>query len=84
MGLRQAFGPGNGLAVSASAVSPWDLDRADSLAPLLTRLNQIRREHRVRMVGHVLMEGTIDTFPTIGSTLFEPWRRDSVSGFEKT
>ncbi len=24
----------------------WDLDREDSLAPLLTRLNRIRREHR--------------------------------------
>jgi starch synthase (maltosyl-transferring) len=24
----------------------WDLDRPDSLAPLLTRLNQIRNEHR--------------------------------------
>jgi hypothetical protein len=44
---------------------------------------RIEREDRVRMVGGVLTEGRIDTFPTIGSTLFEPWRRDSTLGYEK-
>ncbi len=44
---------------------------------------KIEREDRVRMVGNVLTEGRIDTFPVIGSTYLEPWRRDSTVGFEK-
>ena len=44
---------------------------------------KIRREDRVRQVGSVLTEGTIETFPRVGSTYLEPWRRDSTPGFEK-
>ena len=44
---------------------------------------KIEREQRVQEVGGVLMEGRIDTFPAIASTLLEPWRRDSTPGFEK-
>lgn len=44
---------------------------------------RIEREDRMRMVGGVLMEGRIETFPTIGSTLLEPWRTDSTPGYEK-
>ena len=44
---------------------------------------RIEREDRVRLIGGVLTEGRIDTYPTIGSTVFEPWRRDSTPGYEK-
>ena len=44
---------------------------------------RIEREDRVRMIGGVLTEGRIDTFPTTGGTLLEPWRRDSTPGYEK-
>jgi hypothetical protein len=44
---------------------------------------RIEREDRVRLIGGVLTEGRIDTFPTIGSTLLEPWRVDSTPGYEK-
>ncbi len=44
---------------------------------------RIEREDRVRLIGGVLTEGRIDTFPTIGSTIFEPWRTDSTRGYEK-
>jgi hypothetical protein len=44
---------------------------------------RIEREDRVRLIGGVLTEGRIDTFPSIGSTVFEPWRRDSTPGYEK-
>jgi len=43
----------------------------------------IEREDRVRLVGDVLIEGRIDTFPVGGSTLFEPWRRDSADAYER-
>src|SRR5436190_2404589 len=44
---------------------------------------RIEREDRVRLIGGVLTEGRIDTFPTVGSTIFEPWRVDSTRGYEK-
>ena len=44
---------------------------------------RIEREERIRLIGGVLTEGRIDTFPLTGSTIFEPWRRDSTRGYEK-
>ena len=44
---------------------------------------QIEREERVKLVGEVLTEGRIDTYPAIGSTLLEPWARDSSAGYER-
>jgi hypothetical protein len=44
---------------------------------------QIAREERVRDAGGVLLEGRIDTRPSIGSTVLEPWRNDATPGFEK-
>jgi hypothetical protein len=43
----------------------------------------IDREEPVRQLGEVLTEGRIDTFPQIGSTIFEPWRGDSANSYEK-
>lgn len=44
---------------------------------------RIRREKRVAQVGEALIEGTLETYPQVGSTLFEPWRTDSTAGYEK-
>ena len=44
---------------------------------------RIEREERVRLIAGVLTEGRIDTFPLSGSTILEPWRRDSTRGYEK-
>lgn len=44
---------------------------------------RIAREERVRQIGNVLTEGRIETFPVVGATYFEPWRRDSTPGFER-
>lgn len=44
---------------------------------------RIEREERIRLIGGVLTEGRIDTFPITGSTMFEPWRKDSTPGYEK-
>lgn len=44
---------------------------------------RIEREERVRLIAGVLTEGRIDTFPESGSTLLEPWRKDSTPGYEK-
>jgi len=44
---------------------------------------RIEQEQRMRMTSGVLMEGRIDTYPTIGSTALEPWRRDSTPGYQR-
>lgn len=37
----------------------------------------------VRVVDGALTEGRIETYPTTGSTLLEPWRSDSSPGYER-
>lgn len=44
---------------------------------------EIEREERVRLVGNVLTEGQLETFPQPGATALEPWRGDSSPGFER-
>lgn len=44
---------------------------------------RIEKEERVRLVGDILTEGRIDTFPRSGSTIFEPWNFDSVTAYDR-
>lgn len=44
---------------------------------------EIDREERVRLVGNVLTEGQLETFPRPGATALEPWLGDSSPGFER-
>ncbi len=44
---------------------------------------RIEREEPVRLVGNVLTEGRLDTFPEVSSTMLEPWRHDSVTSYDK-
>ncbi len=43
----------------------------------------ITNEQRVRPAGDVLTVGRIDTSPTTGATVFEPWRTDAVNRYER-
>lgn len=44
---------------------------------------KISLEERVRVVGNVLTEGRIETYPAAGATLLEPWRKDAATHYEK-
>lgn len=44
---------------------------------------KIEREERIRSIDGILTEGRIDTFPAVGSSFLEPWRKDSTPGYEK-
>ena len=44
---------------------------------------KIRKEERLRIEEGIVSEGVITTYPTPGSTLSEPWKKDSTPGFEK-
>lgn len=55
----------------------------DSLVDVVDDHFTINHEERPRLVGEVLTEGHLDTFPEVGSTLLEPWRLDAVNRYEK-
>lgn len=44
---------------------------------------RIKSETPVRVDSIAWLEGRLETFPEVGGTLFEPWRRDSTRGFER-
>jgi hypothetical protein len=44
---------------------------------------QIDSETRPMKTGEQWLEGKLETFPEIGSSYFEPWRRDTVIGFQR-
>ena len=55
----------------------------ETVADVIDDYFKIRLEEPVRLIGNVPTEGRLDTFPAVGSTLFEPWRRDSTNPYEK-
>ncbi len=55
----------------------------DQIVDVVDDYFQIDREDRVRLEGDVLTAGRIDTFPQGGATLLEPFKRDSVGGYER-
>ena len=55
----------------------------DEVADELDNYFRIAREERVRLVDEIMTEGWIETHPETGSTLFEPWRKDSTRGYER-
>jgi hypothetical protein len=44
---------------------------------------EIEEEEPVRVVGNIITEGRIDTWPKPGATALEPWHRDSAGGYER-
>lgn len=66
-------------------IPPVNRDVAwDQIVDVVDDYFEIDQEDRVKLVGDVLTEGRIDTFPVTGATIFEPWRRDSVNLYERT
>ncbi|MBX3424616.1 MAG: hypothetical protein KF688_02950 [Pirellulales bacterium] len=44
---------------------------------------RIEQERQVQLIGQVLAEGRIDTYPQVGATIVEPHRRDSVGRYNR-
>lgn len=55
----------------------------DEIARVVSRYFPILREERVRQTGVMLTEGRIETRWQAGSTILEPWRRDSAGAFNR-
>jgi hypothetical protein len=84
-----AAGSSGELASSAAMANPYFTPICDreflwnQIVDTIDDDFKIERETRVRVIGNEVLKGRIQTFPTTGSTLLEPWRRDSTPGFEK-
>ena len=84
-----ALGPAHAVAPPQTMVNPLFITAVDQdflwneLVDTVDDYFRIEREQRMRQIGDVLTEGQLDTIPTVGSTLLEPWRSDSVPGYEK-
>jgi hypothetical protein len=51
----------------------------DQIVDVADNYFDIDREERPRQIGDVITAGRLDTFPTVGTTLLEPWRTDSAN-----
>jgi hypothetical protein len=55
----------------------------DQLVAVVEEYFKVEHEERVKLIGDLLTEGRIDTFPVTGATLLEPWRGDSVTNYDR-
>ncbi len=55
----------------------------EKIVDIVNNYFRVERERRVQLVGQVLTEGRIDTFPQTGATVVEPHRPDSVGRYNR-
>ncbi|MCS7239499.1 MAG: hypothetical protein NZ899_14715 [Thermoguttaceae bacterium] len=55
----------------------------ETLVDVLNDYFEIEYEEPVRISDGVITEGRVDTYPKVGATLLEPWRKDSVGRYER-
>ena len=55
----------------------------DQVVDVVDDYFRIQKEERVKLIGDMLTEGRIDTYPRGGSTIFEPWNKDSATPYDR-
>jgi hypothetical protein len=55
----------------------------DQVVDVVDDYFRVEHEERVRLVGNMLTEGTLETYPRTASGIFEPWNHDSVNAYER-
>lgn len=84
--LQSPLGPGQ---VEVPISNPFQVGLADptlvwqQVVDAVDDYFRIKSETPVRRDSAAWLEGRLETFPEIASTLLEPWRRDSTPGFER-
>lgn len=78
------LGDPNATASSIVHVAVVDRDWAwEQIVDVVDDYFRIEQERQVQLVGQVLTEGRIDTFPQLGATIVEPHRWDSVGRYNR-
>ena len=82
VGPEVAFG-GPPLQNNPTLVATLDRDFVwDQVVDVVDDYFRIEKEERVRL-GDLLTEGRLDTYPRGGSTILEPWNKDSSTAYER-
>jgi hypothetical protein len=55
----------------------------ETVVDVIDNYFQIEFEEPVRVMDGLITEGRLDTYPRIGATILEPWRKDSVGRYER-
>jgi hypothetical protein len=55
----------------------------DQIVDVVDDYFRIQKEERVRLVGDLLTEGRLDTYPRGAATLLEPWSKDSATPYDR-
>ncbi len=55
----------------------------DQVVDVVDDYFRIQHEERVKLVGDMLTEGQLTTYPRGASTIFEPWNHDSVTPYDR-
>ncbi len=55
----------------------------DQVSDEIDNYFKIYREERIRVLEGIMSEGWIETHPKIGGTIAEPWKKDSMPGFDR-
>lgn len=74
------------VAPQTSQLMVQNMDRDlvwDQVVDVVDDYFRIQHEERVRLVGDLLTEGWLDTYPRGASTIFEPWNQDSVTSYDR-
>ncbi len=75
--------------IEVPLVNPFQVGPADpelvrrEIVDAVDDFFRIKSESPVRRDSVAWVEGRLETFPEVGGTIFEPWRRDSTRGFER-
>jgi hypothetical protein len=79
-----AFGPPPPPPPNPIIVNVMDRDFVwDQVVDVVDDYFRIQKEERVRLIGDLLTEGRIDTYPRSGSTILEPWNKDTVTAYDR-
>jgi len=75
--------PGAGISSTVTVPVTNDEWAWEQIVDVIDDYFDVDQETPVRVVGNVVTEGRIDTFPKIGATIVEPLRRDSVGRYNR-
>lgn len=83
------FHGGRPAQIEVPLANPFQVGQADpalvwlQVVDAVDDLFPVKSESPVRKDSIAWLEGRLETFPEVGATIFEPWRRDSTPGFER-
>jgi hypothetical protein len=65
-------------------VPPGDPEHVwETIVQVIGDYFRVKEEIPIRQIGDTFTEGRLDTYPLVGSTIFEPWAHDTANSYER-